>query len=256
MAENQKKPLALITGAGRRIGREIALDLAKCGWAIGVHYNTSRDEALGVVDEITSFGSDAFALTADLSKYEDVEKLIPQCLDLSGPPTCLINNASLFESDRLRDLTEKSWNLHMDINLKAPMFLSQAFAKHLPSSGRGNIINIIDQKVNNLTPYFFSYTISKSALWTATQTMAQDLAPNIRVNAIAPGPVLQSIHQTPEQFEKQCQSTPLKKGTSPQEIAQAVRFILQSDAMTGQLITLDGGQHLAWKRHSNESIES
>lgn len=252
MISPQVEPLkiALITGAAKRIGRILALELAREGWNIGVHYNQSKGDAEALIRDIEELGTKAAPLQGDLSVTEDIFAINQQCIKALGTPTLLINNASLFENDRIENLSEESWNDHIDINLKAPVLLSQMFAQQLPEGVPGNIINIIDQKVQNLTPYFFSYTVSKAGLWTATQTMAQALAPAVRVNAVSPGPVLQSIHQTPEQFEKQYTSTPLKRGTSPEEIANAVRFILYAPAMTGQMIILDGGQHLSWKRSS------
>ncbi len=164
-----------------------------------------------------------------------------------GPVTCLINNASHFEDDRLQTLNEESWRTHMAVNLQAPVFLSQAFAAQLAVGEEGNIINILDQRVLRPNPLFFSYTLSKSALFTATKTMAQALAPRIRVNAIGPGPALASIYQSDEEFEREANSTLLERGTTPEEIAEAVMFILRARAMTGQMIALDGGQHLLWQ---------
>lgn len=161
-----------------------------------------------------------------------------------GPPTCLINNASEFLLDRIETMDEALWDRHLDVNLKAPVFLAQAMVRHLPGDVHGNIINIIDQRVWKLTPEFFSYTISKAGLWTATQTLAQSLAPRIRVNAIGPGPVLRSVHQSDAAFDAEKQSTLLKTGPSTAEIAAAVRFILATPSMTGQMIALDSGQHL------------
>jgi NAD(P)-dependent dehydrogenase (short-subunit alcohol dehydrogenase family) len=163
-----------------------------------------------------------------------------------GPPTCLVNNASEFLVDTVATVTAENWDTHLDINLKAPVFLARALYLHLPEGESGNVINIIDQRVWRLTPDFFSYTISKAGLWTATRTLAQALAPRVRVNAIGPGPVLKSIHQTENDFAAEVRSTLLKRGPSPAEIAAAVRFILDAPAMTGQMIALDGGQHLTW----------
>ncbi len=184
------------------------------------------------------------ALHGDLAIADDVDALVPACVAALGPPCCLINNASEFRHDTLETLTREAWHVHLDINLKAPVFLAQAMARHLPQSCEGNVINIIDQRVWNLKPDFFSYTISKAGLWTATRTLAQALAPRIRVNAIAPGPVLRSIHQTQADFAAECASTLMGRGPSPAEISDAVRFIIGTPAMTGQMIALDGGQHL------------
>jgi len=237
---------ALITGAARRIGRAIALSLADCGYDVGVHYHRSRDEALALVAEIEAKGHRAVALGADLADAEQVRGIIPEMVDRLGPPQCLINNASVFEHDTLATLTSASWAVHQDINLRAPILLSQALAHHLPDGVAGHIINIIDQRVLRLTPDFFSYTISKAGLWTATKTLAQALGPRVRVNAVGPGPVLASVHQSAADFDAERTSTLLGRGSTPDEIAAAVRFILEAPAITGQMIVLDGGQHLAF----------
>lgn len=236
--------IALITGAGRRIGRAIATELAAKGWQIAVHYRQSRDDAEQLVADIIANGGKAAALPADLARQDDVAGLLAACAKRLGPATCLINNASEFQGDTARTTQPELWDLHHDVNLKAPVFLAQAFAEHLPAHALGNIINIIDQRVWNLKPEFFSYTISKAGLWTATRLLAQELAPRIRVNAIGPGPVLQSIHQTDQDFRDEIDATLLKRGPSPKEIAAAVCFILTAPAMTGQMIALDSGQHL------------
>ena len=241
------KGAVLITGAAHRIGRELAFDMAKHGWQIGVHYLSSEAGALDVVDQIKAQGGHAAAFQADLKKFDDLYGMMDQCVREFGHLDCLINNASLFEDDDMSSLSGKSWEDHLQTNVRAPVFLAQQFVAQLPKDTPGNIINIIDQRVRRLTPLFFSYTISKSALWTATQTMAQALAPNIRVNGIGPGPVMQSVHQTEEQFARQCQNTLLERGTSGEEIARAVHYILDAPALTGQMIALDGGQHLAWQ---------
>jgi NAD(P)-dependent dehydrogenase (short-subunit alcohol dehydrogenase family) len=237
---------ALITGAARRIGRAIALDFAQRGWRVAVHYRRSRDEAHALVSAIEAAGGVAAAVPADLAIPEEVQQLVPRCCDMLGPPTCLVNNASEFLVDTVATVTAENWDTHLDINLKAPVFLARALYLHLPEGESGNVINIIDQRVWRLTPDFFSYTISKAGLWTATRTLAQALAPRVRVNAIGPGPVLKSIHQTENDFAAEVRSTLLKRGPSPAEIAAAVRFILDAPAMTGQMIALDGGQHLTW----------
>jgi NAD(P)-dependent dehydrogenase (short-subunit alcohol dehydrogenase family) len=237
---------ALITGAARRIGRAIALDLAQRGWRVAVHYRRSVHEAQALVSEIKAAGGAAAALPADLAKPEDIERLVPLCCEVLGAPTCLVNNASEFLVDTVATVTAENWDTHLDINLKAPVFLARALYLHLPEGEIGNVINIIDQRVWRLTPDFFSYTISKAGLWTATRTLAQALAPRVRVNAIGPGPVLKSIHQTENDFAAEVRSTLLKRGPSPTEIAAAVSFILDAPAMTGQMIALDGGQHLTW----------
>jgi len=237
----------LITGAARRIGRVVALRFAADGWRVGVHYRHSRVEAEQVVGEITAAGGRAAVLQADLADLPQMTALVADCSRALGAPTCLINNASEFAPDEAGTVSEASWARHLDVNLKAPIFLAQAFAAHLPDGKTGNIINIIDQRVWRLSPEFFSYTISKAALWTATRTLAQALAPRIRVNAIGPGPVLRNIHQTEASFEREWGTTPLERGTTPEEIATTIRYILDAPALTGQMIALDGGQHLDWR---------
>ncbi|MFA5948881.1 MAG: SDR family oxidoreductase [Hyphomicrobium sp.] len=236
--------VALITGGARRIGRAIALDLARAGWAVAVHYRRSGHEANRLVEEIVAGGGVAAAIAGDLAHQEDVKSLVPRCREVLGPPVCLVNNASEFQVDTLATTTMEQWDRHLEINLKAPVFLAQSLFLNLPQGIGGNVINIIDQRVWKLTPDFFSYTISKAGLWTATRTLAQALAPRVRVNAVGPGPVLKSIHQTEADFASEVQSTLLKRGPTPDEIAAAVRFILAAPAMTGQMIALDGGQHL------------
>ena len=235
---------ALITGAARRIGRAIAIELARDGYAIAVHYRNSKAEAEALAVEIAKLGSKAIALEANLADFSALNSLISRCTSELGAPCCLINNASEFLLDGIETLDEATWNLHQNINLKAPVFLAQAMVRLLPEGVEGNIINIVDQRVWKLTPDFFSYTISKAGLWTATRTLAQALAPRVRVNAIGPGPVFQSVHQTPADFAAEQASTLLKRGPTPLEIANAVRFILATPSMTGQMIALDGGQHL------------
>ena len=238
--------IVLITGAARRIGRAIALDLARHGWSVAIHFRNSRADAEALATEIEAGGSRAAIVQADLANPQELQSLFPRCSELIGTPNCLINNASEFLPDTVTTASSTTWDTHLDINLKAPVFLTQALALHLPNDRTGNVINIIDQRVWKLTPDFFSYTISKAGLWTATRTLAQSLAPRVRVNAIGPGPVLKSIHQTDDEFAGEVKSTLLGRGPTPQEIADTVRFILNAPAMTGQMIALDGGQHLAW----------
>ena len=235
---------ALISGAARRIGRALALDLADAGWTIAIHYRKSAADAERLAAEIEEKGGHAKAFRADLVDLGATQALVSDVARELGPPMVLINNASEFLPDTIQTLDDVTWDLHLGINLKAPVFLAQAMAVGLPEGCEGNIINIIDQRVWNLTPEFFSYTISKAGLWTATRTLAQALAPRIRVNAIGPGPVLRSIHQTDEDFERESKSTLLGRGASTDQIAAAVRFILATPSLTGQMIALDGGQHL------------
>ncbi len=238
---------ALITGAARRIGRRIALDLAREGWAVAIHCNTSRADAETLAREISGLGGRSVIVQGDLARADVPERLIAEAARALGPLTCLINNASRFEPDEAGSVTLDSWTQHHDTNLRAPVFLAQHFAAQLPAEHRGNIINIIDQRVWKLTPKFFSYTASKSALWTVTRTLAQALAPRIRVNAIGPGPALPNVRMDEEDFARQARLTLLKRGTSPEEISAAVKYILSAEAMTGQMIVLDGGQHLLWQ---------
>ncbi|MEQ8696675.1 MAG: SDR family oxidoreductase [Bauldia litoralis] len=239
-------PTALVTGAAARIGRAIALELAGAGWAVAVHYHRSEDAARSVVAEIEAAGGRAASVRADLSDEAAVAALVPEAAAALGPVGALVNNASVFENDRIESLTRENWDEHMAVNLRAPAVLTQAMAAALPDGASGAIVNIVDQRVLNLTPYFQSYTISKAALWTLTQTTALALAPRIRVNAIGPGPVLPSPRQTPQQFDEQVAKVPLKRRTTPEDVARTVRYILSMESMTGQLIILDGGQHLGW----------
>jgi NAD(P)-dependent dehydrogenase (short-subunit alcohol dehydrogenase family) len=246
-----KKGAALVTGAARRIGRTIALALADDGYDVAVHYGSSRQDAEDLVAAITAKGRRAVALAADLAKEAETQLLLHAATAALGPVTCLVNNASVFERDEALSATRDGWDAHLETNLRAPFVLMQEFARALPNAlqgvnDHGNIINIIDERVWNLTPHFVSYTLSKAGLWTLTQVMAMALAPRIRVNAIGPGPTLPSPRQTEEQFAKQRAGVPLQRGPSLDEVANAVHFILASGAMTGQMIALDGGQHLGW----------
>ena len=234
----------LITGAAQRIGRAIAIDLADAGWGVAVHYNSSAEAAKNVVQEIAHKGGKAVAFSADLSQEEETSSLISRAADAIGPLSCLVNNASVFEHDAPATVTRGSWNKHMQINLRAPFVLSQAFAAQIPNTARASIINIIDQRVWNLTPDFTSYTLSKAGLWTLTQTLAMALAPDVRVNAIGPGPTLQSKSQSPDEFGRECSDTLLKQQVTTEEIGRTVRFILDAPSLTGQMIAVDGGQHL------------
>lgn len=247
---------ALITGGARRIGRALSLGLSRRGWSVGIHYNGSEDEAVQLADEILDAGGDAVPLRADLSRDKAAEELMLSAVKRLGPVGCLINNASRFENDTVGTVTRDGWNSHMDINLWAPMVLCQVYAAKLPGERCGNIINIIDQRVWNLTPFFLSYTVSKSGLWTLTRTLAMALAPRIRVNAIGPGPTLPSKHQTRDQFERQCRRMPLGRGTTPQEICDAVCFLLDAPAVTGQMLALDGGQHLGWAQPGPDELSA
>lgn len=248
---SEASPAVLITGAAKRVGRALALDLSQHGWRVVIHFNSSGDEAEALAADINQGhpnGSPiAFCVGGNLRNEEDVQSIIPQACDLVGPLSCLINNASSFEPDDLHTMSRESWDLHLEVNLRAPTVLAQGFVQQMQIPEQGNIINIIDQRVWRLTPKFLSYTVSKSALWTLTQTLAQALAPQIRVNAIGPGPTLQNKRQSEEGFQNQASLVPLERKTDVSEICDAVRFILNAPAITGQMIALDGGQHLAWQ---------
>ena len=237
---------ALVTGGARRIGRAIALTLAAHGWDVAVHYGTSRDDAEALAGEIRRRDRRAAAIAADLTREAEVATLVPRAAEAVGPLSLLVNNASAFDRDDVLNVTRAGWDRHLETNLRAPFVLMQEFARRLPAGDEGSVINILDERVWNLTPYFTSYTVSKAALWTLTQTMALALAPRIRVNGIGPGPTLPSPRQSDEQFRLQVELLPLRRGTTPDEIARTVMFILESPSMTGQMIALDGGQHLNW----------
>ena len=243
----KSKGVALITGAARRIGRQLALDLAADGYDVALHFNTSQSEAESVAAEITMLKRRSVLLNGDLADADIGERLVQQTVAQLGGISVLINNASIFEEDEVGEVSTASWGRHMDINFRAPVMLSQAFAKALADGATGNIINIIDQRVWKLNPRFFSYTLSKTGLWTATRTLAQALAPRIRVNAIGPGPALPSARMSDADFKRQESLTLLKRGTTPSEISAAAKFILSQPALTGQMIALDGGQHLLWQ---------
>ena len=239
----------LVTGAAKRIGRAIALALAGEGYAVAVHYGRSREAAEALVAEIESSGGRACAVQGDLADAQAVARLVPEAASgLGRSLTMLVNNASEFEPDDLIALDPEQWERHFAINLRAPSFLVRDFARQCPEGADGLVVNLLDQRVWKPTPHFFSYQLTKSALWTATQTMAQALAPRgIRVNAIGPGPTVSNTRQGDDDFRKQVEATPLKRGASPEEIAKAVLFLAATPAMTGQMLALDGGQHLAWE---------
>ena len=237
---------ALVTGGARRIGRALALALAADGFAVAVHHRNSHAAAEDLVALIRNKGGAAVALAADLGDEAAVRTLLSRAEQALGPIGCLVNNAGVFVNDTVETATRASWELHLAVNLRAPFLLIQDFATRLPKSAGGVVVNLLDQRVWSLTPYFVSYTLSKAGLWTLTQTMALALAPHIRVNGIGPGPALPSPRQSAEEFATQCATMPLRRGTSPQEIATALRFILSAPAVTGQMIALDGGQHLGW----------
>lgn len=248
---------ALITGGAKRLGRAMALHLAARGVDVVIHYSSSQSEAEDVAIGARAMGVKASVVHADLLDWEDTKSLIERACEVAGAPLdILINNASIFEYDNLETASLESWDRHVNSNLRAPVFLTQSFAEQAPKAGtdengepvaRANVVNMVDMRVRKLTPDFATYTLAKAGLWAFTQTAAQFLAPHVRVNAIGPGPTMQGTRQSAEHFAKQRASTILKRGSNAAEICRTLDYILDVDGMTGQLICLDGGQHLAWK---------
>jgi NAD(P)-dependent dehydrogenase (short-subunit alcohol dehydrogenase family) len=238
---------ALVTGAAQRIGRTIALALAEAGFDIAVHCHNSRDAGAATCETIHRLGRRAALLQADLATETAAQALLPRATAALGPIGVLVNNASPFERDEWHDATRASWDAHIEPGLRAPFVLTQHFARTLPPDAEGVVVNMLDQRVWSITPHFVSYTVAKAGLWALTQSMALALAPRIRVNGIGPGPALPNTRQTAAQFDRQSASVPLRHGTSPEEIARAVLAILALPAMTGQMLALDGGQHLQWQ---------
>ena len=247
-------PAALVTGGARRIGRALCLALAESGYAVAVHHHRSKADAEALAAKIAQRGGRALALSADLADEDAVRSLLQRASAVLGPIGVLVNNASVFENDTVETASRDSWDRHLAVNLRAPFVLIQEFAARLPADAGGLVINLLDERVWNLTPYFVSYTLSKSTLWTLTRSMALALAPRIRVNGIGPGPTLPSERQTRAQFVERCRAMPLKRGTGPDEIAAALRFILSARAMTGQMIALDGGEHLGWAQPGQAKV--
>ncbi|MEO8882757.1 MAG: SDR family oxidoreductase [Devosia sp.] len=242
--------IALVTGAADRVGAALAKRLAAEGFAVIVHYRASAENAASVVEAIEAAGGRAAAVQADLTVRAERAGLIAAAAQPFGPLAVLVNNASLFERDSIADIDETLWDTHFAIHAEAPVFLARDFAAQLPARTHGNIVNIIDERVLHLSPAYFSYTLSKATLWVATQTLAQSLAPRIRVNAIGPGPTLPHIGQTQAQFDASTAATPLQHGTTPDEIADAMMFLLGAPAITGQMLALDGGRHIRWPEKS------
>jgi NAD(P)-dependent dehydrogenase (short-subunit alcohol dehydrogenase family) len=242
---------ALVTGGAKRIGRAIVLGLAGAGFDVAIHHGHSTDEAEAVAEAVRALGRRAMVLRAELSREAEVAELVPATVAELGPLGVLVNNASRFERDSWDNVTRESWDTHLEPNLRAPFVLTQAFARALPAelggvAANGVVVNLLDQRVLSLTPHFVTYTLSKVGLWAMTQSLALALAPRIRVNGIGPGPTLPSARQSDAQFRAQCQSVPLRHGSSPEEVVRAVLAILSLPSMTGQMIALDGGQHLQW----------
>lgn len=259
-----KNKAALVTGGAKRLGRGMALALAKNGINVVVHYSQSENEVRQTVADIRALGVKSIAIRADLLNENETFNLIAKATDAIGEPlSILINNASIFEYDTLKSASLNSWTRHMDSNLRAPFVLIQEFSKQyeryhsdmIKKSKTGCVINMIDQRVRKLTPEFMSYTIAKSALWTLTQTAAQALAPFIRVNAIGPGPTMQGARQSKDHFDKQRQAILLQRGVDLDDIVAAMNYILDASSVTGQLICVDGGQHLGWKTPDIIGIE-
>ena len=251
------KPRALVTGAARRLGRAMALDLAAAGWEVAIHYRSSAGPAEETAAAARALGANATTLRADLLFEDQTGSLIARAADaLGGPLSLLINNASLFENDRVATATRQSWDRAMELNLRAPVRLTQDFAAQAPraeTDANGEpvagacVINMLDQRVLKPTPFFMSYTLAKSALHSFTRTAAQALAPHVRVNAIGPGPTLMAEREQPGHFARQRGACILGRGSDPEDIVAAMRFILTCKAFTGQMLAIDGGQHLVWQ---------
>ena len=242
----------LITGAATRVGKAIALRFAERGWNIAIHYFRSAAKAKELKKIIEQHWVKVALIKADLKNPKQTEKIISLAKRKLGAINCLVNNAALFEKDDITNFTTKSWNDHLNINLLAPTILTKQFAKQAPKKTVSNIINIIDQRIFNLTPYFMSYTISKTGLQTLTKTMAMRLGPNIKVNAIAPGPTIKSKRQTDRHFRNQVRSTLLKKTVRSEDICDTVEFLINNNSVTGQIIAVDSGQNLSWNKKNEK----
>jgi NAD(P)-dependent dehydrogenase (short-subunit alcohol dehydrogenase family) len=253
---------ALITGGADRLGRAMALDLASRGTDVIVHYSGSKSKALETVKQAQALGVNAVALQADLTVRQETDELVDRAVAAIGQLDVLINNASVFEYDNIATANHDGWDRHMSSNFHAPFILTQSFAAQCPDIGNDGepfaqavIINMVDQRVRNYTPEFMTYSLAKNALWTLTQTGAQALAPRVRVNAIGPGPTLQGSRQSLEHFQGQRRNTILERGANVDDILGAMRYFLDASAVTGQLICVDGGQHLGWKTVDVRGIE-
>jgi NAD(P)-dependent dehydrogenase (short-subunit alcohol dehydrogenase family) len=245
----------LVTGAAKRLGRAIALDLGSHGWSVAVHYNSSQADAEETVTALHERGAHAAAINADLSMEDDAQRLIARAREVVGPLTALINNASVFENDAIHTMTRLSWDKHIETNLRAPLVLAQNFAEQLAQGSEGSIVNLLDQRMLKPTPQFLSYGVSKAGLHWLTVTLAQALAPRIRVNAVAPGPTLRNDRQSEAHFKRQQASTILGRGATPEDVVAATRYLLEAQAVTGQMIAVDGGQHLAWRTADVSGVE-
>jgi NAD(P)-dependent dehydrogenase (short-subunit alcohol dehydrogenase family) len=235
---------ALITGGARRIGRALVIAAADAGFDVAIHVRGIDDEAETAAAEVRTRGRKATILACDLRKESTTVALVGEAEAELGPVTLLVNSASAFEQDAFADMNRASWDAHMETNLRAPLVLAQAFARRLPAGREGLIVNILDQRVLRPTPEFFSYTLSKAALWDATRMLAQALAPRIRVNGIGPGPTLPSIHQDEADFTAEARATLIGRSVAPNEIGQALRYLIDAGSVTGQMVAVDSGQHL------------
>jgi NAD(P)-dependent dehydrogenase (short-subunit alcohol dehydrogenase family) len=238
---------ALVTGGAKRIGKAIVEDLAAHGFAVAIHANTSLREAEELAASLRAKGGNAAAVAADLADTASASSLVEKASAALGPIGLLVNNASLFKKDSLEEFDETIWDRHFALHVKAPSLLARDFSAQLPEGNSGLIVNIVDQRVWSPNPRFYSYMLSKSALLTATKTMAQALAPSIRVNAIGPGPTLPNERQNQADFQTQVEAVILKTGPQLEEFGRTIRFLFDTPSMTGQMIALDGGQHLAWE---------
>ena len=241
------KKSVLVTGAAKRLGRAIALHLADSGWAIAVHYNNSQAEAEETVAALHLKGVHAAAINADLTLEDDTERLIARARAAVGPLTALVNNASVFENDTIATMTRESWDKHIEANLRAPLVLSRDFAEQLPDGQEGAIVNLLDQRLLKPNPQFLSYGVSRAGLHWLTVTLAQAMGPRVRVNGVAPGPTLRNERQSEAHFKRQQESTILGRGATPDDVARAVSYLIEARSVTGQMIAVDGGQHLIWK---------
>jgi len=254
-AASATRPAALVTGGAQRIGRAIALALAQRGYAVALQARRSRAQADRLVGEIAAAGGRAATVEADLADHAAVLRLVPAATAAIGPLTLLVNNAAEFEPDEIGELDRDRFDRHVAVNLRAPIFLADAFAAQLPAGTTGAIVNMLDQRVLKPTPRFLSYGLSKSALHAATTTLAQALAPRIRVNAVAPGPTLPSPRQDAQAFARQVRALPLDRGPTPRDVADAVLYLASAASVTGVTIAVDGGQHLAWRTVDAADVE-
>lgn len=240
-----RRGAALVTGGSRRIGRAVVLTLARAGWDVAVHHRDSQADAARTADEARALGVRAAVVRADLADEAQVRGLVAQAAQALGPLSVLVNNASVFEDDRVGGLERAVWDRHIETNLRAPLVLAETFAAQAPDGSA--IVNLLDQRVLKPDPRFISYALSRNGLWWATRTLAQALVPRIRVNGVGPGPTLPSIHQTEADFAAEAAGTLLRRPGSPEAVAQAVLWLIDADMVTGQMIAVDGGQHLAWR---------